>query len=273
MKITNKQKNKYQINLDIDIKYHSSEEEVNYINDNIIKIKTDGDNYNIEEASSEEEENRSKQNQPKSSFKSYEKTFNSTVYNIWCIINDTETCKRYSVYSSNVSYLDIETLTFIGTCKYDLHKFIKDLKFIGTKTLKLGKNFDIEKLSFYFYSFIPNEYLALYAHMFRFKSIASLTVNLICICGGVVRKENVKLPGNIVNEKKCESCGKFLSLEVTEYNKYVAWNRKRVVGITSKMEKGSNSGENIITVKFNKYNGMEYVREYLSSLLVDMLIE
>jgi hypothetical protein len=105
--------------------------------------------------------------------------------------------------------------------------------------------------------------------MFQLKSIAFLIVNIICICEGVIRKENVKLPGSIVNEKKCESCGKFLSLEITEYNKPVkVWRGGQVFGITSKIEKGSNSGEKIFTVKFNKYNGINYVREYLSSLIL-----
>jgi hypothetical protein len=273
MKIfTNKQKKKFQINLDIDIKYHSSDED-NYIDDNIIETKIDGDNYNTGEALSEEE-NTSKQKQPKSSLKSYEKMFNSTVTYILCIVNGTGTSRTYSVYSSNVLSIDIESLTFIGTCEYDLHWFIKHLRQMDNKAPKLGKNFEIEKLSYSFYMFTPDEYLTLHTHMSQLKSITSLTVNIICICGGVIRKENVKLPGNIVNEKKCESCGKFLSLEITEYNKPVkTWSNERVCGITLKIEKGSNSGENIYTVKFNKYNAMQYVKQYLSTLLADMLIQ
>jgi hypothetical protein len=150
MKITKKQKKKFQINLDIDIKYHSSDED-NYINDNI--IKTDGDNYDIEEALSEEE-NTSKQKQHKPNLKLYEMMFNSTVEYIWYVVNGTETYTSYSVYSSNVLNIDIETLTLIGTSEHDLSFLTKDLRKMHNKTLKLGKNFEIEKLSYYFYKFI-----------------------------------------------------------------------------------------------------------------------
>jgi hypothetical protein len=143
MKITKKQKKKFQINLDVDIKYHSSEEE-NYINDNIIKIKTNENNSDIEETLSEEEntsKQKQKQKQSNSSLKLHEKAFNSNINNIWLIINGTDTYTRYSVYSSNILNIDIETLKFIGTCKYDP----KDLRKMNSKTHKFSKNFEIEK--------------------------------------------------------------------------------------------------------------------------------
>jgi hypothetical protein len=272
---TKKQKKKNQITLDIEIKYQSSDDEENGEKHNNTKLTDEQNNVRDQVSYEEEEEEEDQHIKMRSTsgikLKPYEKMLNSTVVDIFKAISSNSYCYKYSVYSTNVIGLDIESLNLTGTYYTDREYITRKLEDSGNTNFKFNKNIETEKLSYCLYTFVPNDYLKLTAFMFMFTAINSVTMNIICTCGNGMRKENVKLIGKIANEKRCESCGAFVSLEITKDNKPIKLHcDDNIYGIITKVEKCI-SNELKFTVKFNKYNGTEYVREYLKNLLIDNL--